>query len=123
MPEEVRIPREWAGTGVQLPLFVEQPHEVEVREIRAVEPKRVWVKWKCVDGSDLVGREFVETFDLACRRGRERLKGFLLAMQIQTKEGRINLDSCRGNSIQAVVVSRPVGKHIRIEIVHHLLTY
>lgn len=121
MEKILRVPADWATTGVQLPLFLEHQHTVVVRGIRLVCPERVQVKWKCVDGNELVGREFSETFNLAGRKGKERFKAFLFAMPLTPEEGQVILDECRGISIEVMALSRCTGRTTRLEIIHHLL--
>lgn len=115
------IPRDYAGIGIQLPLFLEHIHKVVVCGVVVMCPEQIRVEWKCVQGDELAGREFSETFDISGHIGNERFKAFLSAMPIIPQDGVVHLDVCRGRSIDVMAVMQTAGQTKHIRIIHHLL--
>ena len=117
----LRVPGDLRLVGVQRPLFREHTHAVEVRDARVVLPDRVRVKWRCLEGDELAGREFSETFDLTEHKGRERFKDFLFAMLLEMQDQDVDLHGCVGKRVEVMAVQRSAGQSSRVEIIHHLL--
>ena len=121
MATTLTMPYDLEMIGVQSPLFLEHQHLVMVMSIRLVDPKRVRIKWKGVEGSALENHEFSETFNLSRRIGKEKLKDFLFAMSLEPQDGAVDLDGCLGEAIEVMAIQRPAGRSSRWEILHHFL--
>lgn len=93
------LPRGYETLPVQLPLFVEHSRMLRVNSVALKNDGHVFVKWKGVDEDALQGEMVTETFDLAQRRGRVRLKDFLLAVTEKPANGTVDLDDCLGHVV------------------------
>ena len=126
MTTKITVPLDWDTVSVQYPLFLEFRRVLRVQSIRVLQPTRVHVKWKGIAGDEIRGRVISETFNLARRRGKERFKDFLFAVQLEPREeigkGKtVDIGTCLGNEIEVMAVRHRSGRSHRWEILHHSL--